>query len=314
MDLNLVNTTTAIVNTNQENNQLLLNAIKNKFAAQTAQEAAAFSPPKFNIPLLKIPSNASTENTNTNGSCSNTPPNSQLNQFLLKQLQEKHTNNVKDKESTGFVLPQLQFNNNSDKSGLKFELPLLTQATAVNTPKDNKISSLTSAINKLQVQDLPKTEGSQLTSSLPHNSNIDLTTALSSKKQSHQGTPPTRDFHKSSTKSNAEDLDFVIPFIDCDRLDNSRKHDLLLPLSNEYCITDISQLLLKHSLVEPSVIGRFLCLADDKYSPPAPLQCLSQEYRQQPVKHYIAPFRFETKSPDDMVMEALNKYQRRHYN
>lgn len=302
-------TPSAIVNNNQENNQLLLNAIKNKFSAQTASEAAAFSPPKFNIPLLKIPgqlnnsSNSLPTKTVTLNTNNKPEASSQLNQFLLKQLQEKHTTNglVKEnKATTGFVLPQLQTTNSNNKQPIKFELP-------------STVSSLTSSLNKLQVQESSSKESPKT----PANSTpaIDLTTALASKLHSHQGTPPTRDFVKPLANSEKEQ-DFVIPFIDCDRLDNAhKKAAFILPTSNEYCITDISQLMLKHSFVEePSVIGRFLNTDEQKYLPPSPLPYLKAEYHQQKVKHFIKPFAFDTKSPDDLVLEALNKYQRRHYN
>lgn len=297
MDLNIPATTT-VANDNQENNQLLLNAIKSKFAAQTSTEALSFSPPKFNIPLLKVPVGTNSVNNSNTTKSSRYGSDTQLNKFLFKQLQEKHTNNGLSEESTEIVLPQLQSSESSKLAG-KFESPLC---------KPTNVSTLTTAITKLQVQENSSlAEGKRV---LTTTANIDLTTALASKLQIHQGTPPTRDFVKP--QQNSEEFD--IPFIDCDRLDVTKKHELFLQTSNEYCVTDISKLLLQHTFVDPSAIGRCLCMDDvqNKYLAPLPLKYLTPEYRQQKAKHHIEPFIFETKSPDDLVLEALSKYQRRH--
>lgn len=312
MDLDLSTTATTIVNNNQENNQLLLNAIKNKFAAQTASEAASFSPPKFNIPVLKAPGSLGTTETcniNKSDAGSQGGQSTQLNQFLLKQLQEQHKSNGLRKNQTGFVLPNLQLGNKLGGGQPKpvFELPI-PQTT--NTP----ISSLTLAINKLHVDEKSKENNKQKSHITAKSPAIDLTSALSSKLQSHQGTPPTRDFIKSQKQETKEDLDFEIPFIDCDRIDISSKNTIVLPTSNEYCIIDISQVDLQHCLIEPSAIGRFLDNHDNKYMAPLPLKCFSDEFQQQNVKHIIEPFRFDTKSPDDLVQESLSKYQRRYHN
>lgn len=299
MDLNVPIT---IVNNNQENNELLLNAIKNKFAAQSSNEVAAFSPPKFNIPNLKVFAKAKETTTTINSRESTTKrdePATQLNQFLLKQLQEKQTND------NGFQLPQLLFDkqltSDTKTSAFKFQLPVLQTSSPAN------ITSLTSAVNALKVE-----EGSQNIPipSLATTPAIDLTTALASK-LSHQGTPPTRDFsNKTKAFQNTEDFD--IPFIDCDHPDGSRKY-IVLDTANEYCITDISQLPLRPSNTEPSAIGQFLNFAT-KYEAPLPLKCFSSEFQQQNVKHTIVPFQFDTKSPDDIVLEALSKYHRRYFN
>lgn len=312
MDHNLSTAPTTIVNNSQGNNQLLLNAIKNKFAAQTASEAASFSPPKFNIPILKAPASFGTteacdineSETETNGS-----PATRLNEFLLKQLQEQHKSNGLNKDQTGFVLPSLQLGNKLQNGppAPVFELPVLK---TTNAP----ISSLTLAVNKLQVNEKLKGSNEQNPYASTKTPVIDLSSALSSKLQSYQGTPPTRDFIKQPKLENKEDLDFEIPFIDCDRADVSSKRTIILPTSNEYCITDISQVHLQPCLVDPSPIGRLLNNYDNNYVAPLPLKCFSVEFQQKNVKHIIEPFRFDTKSPDDLVLESLNKYQRRYHN
>ena len=312
MDHNLTTAPTAIVNNSQGNNQLLLNAIKNKFAAQTSSEAASFSPPKFNIPVLKAPASLCTTeicDTNESEAETNGSPTNQLNEFLLKQLQEQHKSNSLNKGQTGFVLPNLQLG-----SKLENGLPAPVFALPVLKTTNAPISGLTLAVNKLKLSDELKRSNEQN----PHTSTktpvIDLTSALSSKLKSHQGTPPTRDFIKQQKLENKEDLDFEIPFIDCDHVDVSSKRTIKLPTSNEYCITDISQLHLQPCLVEPSPIGRLLNNHDNNYVAPLPFKCLSVEFQQKSVKHIIEPFRFDTKSPDDLVLESLNKYQRRYYN
>ncbi|XP_073832926.1 uncharacterized protein [Musca autumnalis] len=292
--------------TSRENDDLF-NAIKNKFAAKTTNEAASFSPPKFTIPTLKIASGKVDQTSSGSGS--------PLNDFLLKQLQDKGA------KQNGFVLPDLQPNNAFGNANNIFEIPLLKTSNN-NT---SGLSSLTSAINNLQVNEtsssieLPSIPCT--TTPAPANTPaIDLSTALARNTSQHQGTPPTRVFqskHKQrQQKQSIGELDFEIPFIDCDRLDSTTKVLISAP-ANEYCQIDISQVPLKPSCVQqPSAVGSFLCLVDKHYVPsPAKyyMTTTMSDCYTKAVKHTIKPFDFNTKSPDDLVLAALEKYQRRHF-
>uniref|UniRef100_A0A1I8PR86 Uncharacterized protein n=1 Tax=Stomoxys calcitrans TaxID=35570 RepID=A0A1I8PR86_STOCA len=322
----------------KQDNELLLNAIKNKFAAQP-EEAASFSPPKFMIPSLKIGSN----NGPTSGltsSCAAAKAayqeqtgTSPLNQYLLKQLQERNNTTTQSDTLNNFVLPDLQNVGIVDKTTLTqqtFEIPLLNKRIATTTFNNNSVpmSSLTTAIDKLDLKEIVAAAAS--TSNITNNADIpqpaptsvatiDLTTALASK-SSHLGTPPTRTFkhNKSRHQSTTTDIDFEIPFIDCDRLDNSSTSKLVLlaAQANEYCQIDVSHITLNppSCVQDPSAVGHFLCCIVDKHYVPCPLKHLTstQQYKK-PVKHDIKPFEFDTKSPDDIVLASLEKYQRRHF-
>lgn len=295
MDLNIA---TTFVNNDQDNNQTLFNDLKDKFDARTTTSAAA-SPPKFNIPLLKIPVCDTLENTQAIQT--NKSP-TQLNKFLIKKLQEKHSTNDLSGSNNKFVLPNLSALA-ENRTTVKYELPAFPSQA-----EDCNLYSLTTAINKLKVQENSNTEGDNSLTTLP--AAIDLTTALASKFDTHRGTT-IRDLKKSQQN---DVLDFEIPFIDCDRDDVSSRRKRILPAaSNEYCVQDVSQLILHHSLAEPSVVGRFLS-ADNKRKYLGPLKSFTSQLRPTQVKHNIEPFRFDTQSPDDVVLLALSKYQRRHHN
>lgn len=303
-------------NTSRENNEndLLLNAIRNKFAAKTTSEAASFSPPKFTIPTLKIASGKSEHSSTISGS--------PLNDFLLKQLQDKGA------KQNGFVLPDLQ-QQPTFASVNMFEIPMLktnsindTSANAT-TNSSGGISSLTTAINKLQVKEnAANTQISSNPAVIPASTSvnlppaIDLSAALATNHSTHQGTPPSRIFHnkhkqRQQQAGNAE-IDFKIPFIDCDRLDASSTKVLLTTPANEYCQIDISHVPLKPNCVQkPSAVGYFLSLVDKHYMPPP--QKFANYSTTSAVKHEIKPFDFNTKSPDDLVLASLEKYQRRHF-
>lgn len=296
-------------------NELLLNAIKNKFAADSTQ-SISFSPPKFTIPTLKATSAATSQ-----APSAGTSP---LNQFLLRQLQERNTQqSTKDGQTgvmNGFVLPNLQsfgnVENHYDKVERAFEIPVLKASSSSN------ISSLTTAINKLQVKETSSAKSYTSSPAIPTTTTnlpeIDLSAALASKSSQHQGTPPTRAFHvkqKNSSISKDND-DFEIPFIDCDRDRLHTKCKVLVPLANEYCQIDISENTFEAAscIQEPSAVGHFLCIEKCKYVQ-APLKYMtSADQYKKPVKHVIEPFQFNTKSPDDLVLAALGKYQRRHFN
>lgn len=268
---------------NQENNQLLLNAIKNKFAAQTDSETQSFSPPKFNIPMLNVAMKLGTPPGNLlEQNESPAQQQTQLNNFLLQQLKDKQANN---NNANSFVVPALQ----------------LTATTKTNVG----ISNLTKAINKLQVQ-----ENNTQTTSIATPS-IDLTSALSSR-TNHQNTSPQRSHllqQQRRQNSESENLhNFDIPFIECDRQDST----ILKVIANEYCVTDVSDLALQPTIVvQPSAIGCILDVPCLKYKPATFTLITASRKRSAQTKHTIEPFLFNTKSPDDLVLESLNKIKRR---
>ncbi|XP_075159005.1 uncharacterized protein LOC142232173 [Haematobia irritans] len=313
---------------NTRENELLLNAIKNKFSAKSNENLE--SPPKFMIPSLRIgssniPSSKVDSSSFPEISSSESSP---LNQYLLKQLQERSSQNgATQKEcQNNFVLPSLHDAKGEKQSTeLEFEIPLLKKPSNATSKNDcNKhISSLTTAIDQLelnalkhQIPNCSRMENAIAAPSQPNTTTIDLSSALSKSSQHQISTPPTRVFHTRHLKSQHQektDIEFEIPFIDCDRVVDSTSKFVLLAPANEYCQIDISDVTLKPSPVQnPSAVGHFLCCIVDKQYIPYPLKYLSPSQQHATTKYDIKPFQFDTKSPDDIVLASLEKYQRRH--
>uniref|UniRef100_W8C2U0 Uncharacterized protein n=1 Tax=Ceratitis capitata TaxID=7213 RepID=W8C2U0_CERCA len=231
-----------------------------------------------------------------------------LNQFILGQLKENQSSNGVNGLRNGFVLPKLQFG--SPKAG-QFVIPPLKLSHPNNTPMCNaelsqlvitqapktkqilneNIVEISNGVNNLQVNDAllerTKVETSKHT--------IDLTAALST----------TAGFivqNKRTTSVAVED--FQIPFIECDRQEKS----LLLPVIENYSqrIADANAVYKGKLVSTPSSCGRIICL---KYKHKRALPKICHSFK---VKHKIQRFRFDSKSPDDLVLATLSKYHRQY--
>uniref|UniRef100_A0A1B0A179 Uncharacterized protein n=1 Tax=Glossina pallidipes TaxID=7398 RepID=A0A1B0A179_GLOPL len=276
---------------NNSKNRLLINAIKTEFTNQNVKSEISCSPSTFPIPTLKVGADLSTfavlnvqKQTDQQGVSGGTVSNestTKLNQFLLNQLKEKQAAN--DENSTencnGILLPKLQLSGvitNTDRTyppaKAKFDIPLIK--TNVTTQTSNtSVGNLSSEFNKLDFN------GSLTVK--PSTPSIDLTTALA--------TATCKEQFKRSGK------------------DTFSKKFLLDDVTNEHCQTDVSQVILKYNIAQPSPLGRLLTQQHRIKSITAPTLINSSTSTNEKVKHKIVPFQFDTKSPDDLVLAALKR-------
>lgn len=237
----------------------------------------------------------------------NTAATSLLNQFILGQLKEKHCANGEIGARNGFVLPKLQLgttkttnfvipplkisnSNNAllDKSSIQ---PTILSKTFDGKSYNDGIGEISRSVDKMQLNDSEIME-TKIELSSPA---IDLTAALSS---------VTGIIVQSKQRLLQPAEDFQIPFIECDR----QEKPILLPIIDNYChsSTDATTMYKSKTLVPPSSCGRIICL---KYKRTRPLPKISHRFK---VKHKIQRFRFDTKSPDDIILATLNKYHRQY--
>uniref|UniRef100_A0A1A9W951 Uncharacterized protein n=1 Tax=Glossina brevipalpis TaxID=37001 RepID=A0A1A9W951_9MUSC len=232
---------------NNSKNQLLLNAIKTEFASQNAKNGLSCSPSTFTIPTLKVGTDLSTftvlRQTDRQGISSGVVSNESrttLNQFLLNQLKEKQETN--DENSTencnGILLPKLQLSNNTNtdrtysSAKTKFDIPLL-KTNVTTTTSNTSVGNLSYEFNKLDFNVTLTVK--------PSTPNIDLTTALATTACKEQFKRSSKSINAKSKTQLAKDVDFEIPFIECDRQDAFSNKFLLADVTNEHCQTDISQ-------------------------------------------------------------------------
>ncbi|XP_054730150.1 uncharacterized protein LOC129238934 [Anastrepha obliqua] len=228
-----------------------------------------------------------------------------LNQFILGQLKERQCSNGEIRSQNGFVLPKLQLGNAKPTN---FVIPplklshangtlaynakvppiIISRKTTDEKTSGDGIGEISSGVNNMQVND-----SETLETKIP--STIDLTTALSS---------ATGIIVKSKQRVSTPAEDFQIPFIECDR----REKPIILPVVNNYCqLSTYDNFLCKGKvLTAPSSCGRVICL---NYKRIHPLPKISHSFK---VKHKIQRFRFDTKSPDDIILATLNKYHRQY--
>lgn len=273
----------------QGSNELLLNAIKDKFATQNSRVTPSISLPKLGIPTLnsqndcsvvKRPSSQSTHLENSAGLTSTTSGKtvSNLNQFLLEHLQENSL-----LTGNGLVVPTLQLSG-TKLNATSIDLGSQPCIPALNSSwgKENStnLSTLNKGLNNLSIDD-PK--------NVP--TTIDLTAALSTNITLRQKT-------NDSTKGVC--VEFDIPFIECDR----KIIDVKLHQTNVLSHTVASRLKMNHCLIPPSTFARIACL---QYKCKRKLPYIDHSFK---AKHKIHHFHFATKSPDDLIQEKFERYHR----
>uniref|UniRef100_A0A1A9VWT2 Uncharacterized protein n=1 Tax=Glossina austeni TaxID=7395 RepID=A0A1A9VWT2_GLOAU len=302
---------------NNSKNQLLINAIKTEFSNQNVKNGISSSPSTFTIPTLKVGDDLSTfavlnvqKQTDQRGVSGGTVPNestTKLNQFLLNQLKKKQAAN--DENSTencnGILLPKLQLSGvitNTDRTyppaKAKFDIPLIKTNVTTQTSNTN-VGNLSSEFNKLDFN------GSLTVK--PSTPNIDLTTALATATCKEQFKRSGKVINARSKTQLDDDVDFDIPFIECDRQDTFSKKYLLDDVTNEHCQIDVSHVILKYNIAQPSPLGRLLTQQHRIKSITAPILVNSSSSTNKKVKHKIVPFQFDTKSPDDLILAALKR-------